>query len=246
MDNYQDEKPDPHYEAKQIAWGVALAVAGVNFALDVAASRSLDWITAIIAIAWGVVAWGITYALGIGAGYLLPVFDKSPDEDGRAAVPPQPVQVDQPEPTSNGYDDTPEWKDHLERHLIGGRLRVGNALVPLPGGFDEQWLRIVAKERWNGNLPTVSLTALHGVGISRFANGDAAPAALVLELFKTANLIISGGDRQPYQWTDAGERVFPSPPPPLFYGASRSVDRGDTTTTTTTTAAPRRHGNYRE
>lgn len=203
----------PHYESQQVAYGVAVAVACASFALRTIATGQLTWTAVIVAIAWGGVAWGITYAIGVVIGLLRP-------RAASRATPHTPHADDLEEADYDDYDSgsepeygaIPEWREHLSRHVIGNYLRVGNTSTILPNALRKEWLYIVAKERWHGRLPSVSARALDAIGISRFGNGNEPPAVLVIALLEKTNLIRSGGVQRPYFWTESGERVFPLSP----------------------------------
>jgi hypothetical protein len=81
--------------------------------------------------------------------------------------------------------------------------------MDIPQGFNVEWLYTVAEKRMVGGLETVSLRALDDIGISRWGNGES-PAATLIKVLELAECIKNMGERQPYAWTDAGKRSFPT------------------------------------
>lgn len=77
----------------------------------------------------------------------------------------------------------------------------------------EQWEMLV-KARRQGKFATISLTALHdGLGIDRKnrASLQDSDAHRVIGLLEDLGLIESGGEQRPFQWTELGNSVLPSP-----------------------------------
>jgi hypothetical protein len=219
-----------HPEAQQVAWGIAVAVSCGYLAWEVIATRMVSWPAAVAAIALGGVAWGVVFALGVVVALIRP-----------SEPPVAPAYAVEPEEAEEAYieaDNTPEWREHLGRYLSGDLLRIGNTSHRLPAGFDRELLYTIAEARWWGRLPTVSARALDAAGISRFANGGEAPAVAVMDFLERIGLIRSGGVQRPYSWTDAGERVFPSPTATARNGNGSGGTRLTTAATTAATAAP--------
>jgi len=111
----------------------------------------------------------------------------------------------------DSIDELPQWIINTDRMVWGDRLNINGHPMNIPDGFKTDWLYIVAEKREAGELDTISPTKLDALGISRWANVGDSPAAQVVSILETAGCIKSKGDRQPYDWTDAGKKAFPSP-----------------------------------
>jgi hypothetical protein len=126
----------------------------------------------------------------------------------------QPLEVEvlQIEDDADPFEDEelPQWIVNTDKMVWGDRLNIDGHVMDIPQGFNVEWLYTVAENRWNGKLATISTVALHSIGIERFGNGNT-PASMVLAIFEEAGIITRAGERQPYTWTDAGNRVFPCP-----------------------------------
>ena len=105
----------------------------------------------------------------------------------------------------------PEWEQRVDAmNYDNGRMLINGQLVELSEDFEIAWLYVVAEKRAAGMLETISTIKLNQVEISRWGD-PISPAAMVIELLENTGCVKSRGVNQPYDWTDAGKLVFPSP-----------------------------------
>lgn len=196
---------------------------------------SWDWIILYRAVAIGTFLGGVAYALtlviiaiapGLPALLLKEVEEATGKSLGKPTQQPQrepkresqTMQQVAPVPFSyealpleddddEELEPLPQWIINTDKMVWADRLNIGGKVLDIPDGFNTRWLYTVAEKRYSGELETVSTRALHDVGIDRFDGS----ATAVLTLLESAELISRAGDRQPYTWTDAGQKLFPHP-----------------------------------
>lgn len=238
MMTYQQQSDD--YKETSTEMRFAMAIFAVAAGLELAAGlygmngiAAFDWIIVFRSAAVGLVAGGAAYALALIIATIAPglpaLLLKEVEEatgldlDGGADLPTgQPVRervtveplplVEQPafEDTAVSIHAAPEWELRVEEMIYDDRVLINGRLEELPKGFDTAWLYTVARERAAGKLGTVSTIKLDEVGISRWGNGGS-PASLMIQILENTGCVQSRGERQPYDWTDAGKHCFPSP-----------------------------------
>jgi hypothetical protein len=127
----------------------------------------------------------------------------------------QPLQVevipleDEADPFED--EELPQWIINTDKLVWGDRLNINGHVMDIPKGFNTEWLYTVAEKREAGELDSISPTKLDALGISRWSSVGVAPAAQVVSILETTQCIKSRGDRQPYDWTNEGKKLFPSP-----------------------------------
>lgn len=232
----QNEYQEASKELK-FAGAVFTAVAAGEIARQLANLSSMaawDWIILWRGLTIGLVAGGAAYAIALIIVTIAPglpaLLLKEVEEMGK----PKPVRPDLPtgqpkrerpyiqtpplsdEPTfeESGVviEAAPEWQRLVDSMNYGdGRMLINGRLIELPEAFDTDWLYTIAERRAASEMDkTISTIKLNDVGISRWGNGSS-PAAMVIEVLEEARCVQSRGVNQPYDWTDAGKRAFPSP-----------------------------------
>lgn len=223
------EQPEYQETSKEMRFAMAVftAVAAGEVAshlFGLSGIAGWDWIILWRGLAVGLVAGGAAYAFallviavapGLPALLLREVEEATGKDLGGSDKPISEPMRERPKPHIEPLplaesDLLPPWVLNTDRIVWGDRFNISGKLVDIPDGFDTDWLYQLAEMRYTGKLSEVSLRALDAVGISRFGHGTA-PAAAVLEFLESAELVRSRGDRQPYDWTELGKRIFPCP-----------------------------------
>lgn len=229
----------------KFAVAVFVAVAGWYLADQLAGLSSMaafDWIILLRAVAVGLFASGIAYALALVAIKVAPglpalLLKKAEDVtgidlDGKPNLPTgqpkretrrmesqpvvrQPLQVEvlPLEDEADLFEELPQWIINTDKMVWGDRLNINGHLLDIPAGFNTEWLYTVAEKRAAGELETLSLRALDDIKISRWGNGNSSPAAQLINVLEESGCIQSRGTNQPYDWTEGGRKAFPSPTP---------------------------------
>lgn len=239
MMSYERQPENEYQETStemRIATAVAVAVAAWEVAGQMRGLPSMaawDWIILYRAVAIGLFVGGATYAIVLIAIKLAPGLPALLLEKAEAATgldldgKPQPkrdLPTGQPKreirqplqietlPLADDEEDSeplPQWITNTDKMVWGDRLNINNHLMDIPDGFNVDWLYTVAEKRMGGHLETISLRALDDIGISRWGNGNS-PAAQLITVLEESGCIQSLGERQPYSWTDGGNRAFPT------------------------------------
>lgn len=115
------------------------------------------------------------------------------------------------EDEADPFGELPQWIVNVDKMIWADRLNINGHLLDIPQGFNTEWLYTVAEKREAGELDSISPTKLDALGISRWSSAGVAPAAQVVSILETTQCIKSRGDRQPYDWTNEGKKLFPSP-----------------------------------
>lgn len=233
LTNWEDEPryvyqeiPDPAppmANEVKVAIGGFLAAFGASAAYDMAVLPSMAQFDSLIlwrAVAIGFFVAGILYIVSVTftavAPALIPLLVKDeqktqpqPKADLPTGQPKrEPVQHTGPEPEP----ELPQWLQNVDDMVWGDRLHINGRIISRPEKFDKDWLYDVAEARWDGKLESISTPKLHDIGVSRFeTNGGETPAAIVISILEAAGCIRSLGERQGYEWTEAGKTAFPSP-----------------------------------
>lgn len=217
----QDFINDPKkYGASQVAWGIALFVAGTTM-LGRLGTNGINelWASALYSFCAGLSAWGITFAISYTTIHILPGLSVLLDPS--LAKPKQAKQQTKRIAQNVTVETMPEereldWRENLERHILdNGMFRVRNTQRLLNQNFKIEWLYWLAETKWEGDLPHVSANYLHSrAGIDRYTghpnSTDKTPSEQVIEFLESFNLVTKEG--QIYKWTIAGEDVFPTSP----------------------------------
>lgn len=235
---YKETSAEMRFAGAAFAVAAGLEIAAGLF--EMPSMAAWDWIILWRGLSVGLVAAGVAYALALIISIAAPglpalLLKKAEDVTGldldgkpnlptgqpkreprRMEVQPmvrQPLQVE-PLPLgdeADPFDELPQWIINTDKMVWADRLNINGHLMDIPTGFDTDWLYTVAEKREAGELDTISPTKLDAFGISRWASVGVAPAAQVVSILEAAGCIKSKGDRQPYDWTDAGKKAFPSP-----------------------------------
>lgn len=212
----QDFINDPKkYGASQVAWGIALFVAGTTM-LGRLSTNGMDnlWASALYSFCAGMAAWGGAFAVSYTTIHILPGLadflaepQKKPKQQAKRIAKNVTVETI---PEEKELD----WQENLERHILdNGMFRVRNTQRLLSQDFKVEWLYFLAETKWEGDLPHVSCGYLHEyAGISRFMKFDngKTPADLMIEFLESFNLITKNGQKN--EWTALGHEVFPTCP----------------------------------
>lgn len=111
------------------------------------------------------------------------------------------------EPPQDEEDEEPSARqlERVELAASPGRFyHLGARQVQLPDTVKHQHLNTIATARSRGRLPDVTENKLNKIGISRFALPP--NAKTTMEFLQGQGLVDRNG-----QWTEVGERCFPSP-----------------------------------
>lgn len=218
----QDFINDPKkYGASQVAWGIALFVAGTTMLGRLGTNGMNElWVSVLYSFCAGLSAWGITFAISYTTIHILPglsvLLDPLPAKQKQTG---QPVKRIASNVTVETMPEEKEldWRENLERHILeNGMFRVRNTQRLLSQDFKIEWLYFLAETKWEGDLPHVSCGYLHEyAGISRFMKFDngKTPADLMIEFLESFNLITKNGQKN--EWTVLGHEVFPTCPTEL-------------------------------
>ena len=223
---YKETSAEMRFAGAAFAVAAGLEIAAGLF--EMSSMAAWDWIILWRGLSVGLVAGGVAYAVALFVAIVAPglpalLLKKAEDVtgldlDGKPNLPtgqpkrePRRVEAQAVEAEIDSIDELPQWIINTDRMVWGDRLNINNHPMNIPDGFKTDWLYIVAEKREAGELDTISPTKLDSLGISRWANVGDSPAAQVVSILETAGCIKSKGDRQPYDWTDAGKKAFPSP-----------------------------------
>lgn len=206
------------YGASQVAWGIALFVAGTTM-LSRLSTNGMDnlWASVLYSFCAGMAAWGGAFAVSYTTIHILPGLADFLYEPQKKPAKQQTKRITQNVTVETIPEEKElDWQENLERHILdNGMFRVRNTQRLLHPNFKIEWLYWLAETKWEGDLPHVSANYLHSrAGIDRYTgypnSTDKTPAEWVIEFLESFNLVTKEG--QIYKWAAVGKDVFPTSP----------------------------------